>query len=146
MSLTSLNPENIYLVDLNFMNQTHFEEVEMVNALMEQVNARLSGEQNNILISQQLAQWLQHTQAHFARENQLMQETDFPAFSIHSDEHNIALNRMQTVIDAWEQNQDIELLKDYVFTLWPNWFKAHISTMDKMTAEFAVSNGYKEAS
>ena len=144
MSLTSLNPENIYLVDLNFMNQTHFEEVEMVNALMEQVNARLSGEQNNILISQQLAQWLQHTQAHFARENQLMQETGFPAFSIHSDEHNIALNRMQTVIDAWEQNEDIELLKDYVFTLWPNWFKAHISTMDKMTAEFAVNNGYTE--
>ena len=145
MTLTRLNPENIFLVDINFMNQTHLEEVKMVNELMETVNAQLSGGQNNLEISQQLAQWLEHTQAHFSRENELMQETQFPAFSIHSEEHGIALNRMQAVIDAWEQNKDIELVKDYIFTLWPNWFKAHVSTMDKMTAEFALQNGYSES-
>ena len=145
MTQTPLNFENIPLVSIQFINQTHLEELEMVNALMERINAQLSGGQNNQEISQQLVQWLEHTQAHFARENKLMQETGFPAFSIHSEEHEIALNRMQTVVDAWQQNKDIELVKDYVFTLWPNWFKAHVGTMDKMTAEFAVNNGYSEA-
>lgn len=126
------------------MNQTHHEEVEIVNALMEIITARLSGNQNESEISQFLAKWLEHTQAHFARENELMQETGFPAFQVHSEEHEIALNRMQTVIDAWQQNKDIELLKDYVFTLWPNWFRAHVSSMDKVTAEFALMNGYSE--
>jgi len=144
MTLTSLNPENIFLVDLNFMNQTHLEEVEMVNVLMKKITDQLSGQQNNSEISQLLAQWLQHTQVHFARENELMQETRFPAFSVHSEEHEIALYRMTTVIDAWELNKDIELVKDFVFTLWPNWFKAHVSTMDKMTAEFALNSGFKE--
>lgn len=144
MTQPRLNPDNIPLVSINFMNQTHQDELVIVNSLMEKIEARLSGNQNDIEISKQLAHWLKHTQAHFARENELMQETGFPAFSVHSDEHEIALNRMQTVIDAWEQNKDIELLKDYVFTLWPNWFRAHVSSMDNITAEFALMNGFSE--
>jgi len=142
MTLSSLNPDSIPLVSIDFMNQTHLEEVEMVNTLMVAVKEKLSGTQNDSEISQQLEQWLEHTKAHFARENELMQETCFPAFPVHADEHDIALNRMKTVVGAWEQNKDIQLLNDYVFTLWPNWFKAHVSSMDKITAEFAVMNGY----
>ena len=144
MTLSSLNPESIPLVSIDFMNQTHLEEVKMVNALMDAITAKRSGTPNDGEITQQLKQWLEHTKAHFARENELMQETGFPAFPVHSDEHEIALNRMQTVVEAWEKNKDLELLNDYVFTQWPNWFKAHVSSMDKITAEFAVMNGYSE--
>ncbi len=144
MTASSLSPENIPLVSINFMNNTHLEEVDMVNNLMLEVKNKLSGKQNDNDISAQLSQWLEHTQAHFARENELMQETGFPAFSVHSEEHEIALNRMQTVVDAWLQNKDIDLINDYVFTLWPNWFRAHVSSMDKVTADFALSNGFVE--
>ena len=152
MTQSPLNFENIPLVSIEFMNRTHHEELEMVNILMEKITARLSDKpsaklsevQNDIEISQLLEQWLEHTKVHFTRENELMQETAFPAYSVHSEEHEIALKRMQTVIGAWQQNKDIDLVKDYVFTLWPNWFKAHVSTMDKMTAEFALNNGFKE--
>ncbi|MBT3203570.1 MAG: hemerythrin family protein [Gammaproteobacteria bacterium] len=144
MTLSSLTPESIPLVSINFMNQTHLEEVDMVNALMDAIRAKQSGTQNDNEISSQLTEWLEHTKAHFARENELMQETGFPAMPVHVDEHEIAFNRMQTVVTAWEQNKDLDLLNDYVFTLWPNWFKAHVSSMDKITAEFALMNGFSE--
>ncbi len=144
MTLTSLDPEDIPSVCIDFMNRTHQEEVEIVNSLMKKVAARLSGKQVDTEISQQLMQWLEHTQAHFARENALMQETGFPAFPVHSREHEIALDRMQTVVNMWQENNDIENLQDYVFNLWPNWFVAHLNTMDKVTAEYALMNGYTE--
>ncbi len=144
MILDSLSPENMPSVCIDFMNRTHLEEVEIINSLMKKINARLSGEQNDTEISKQLMHWLEHTQAHFARENELMRETGFPAFPVHSGEHENALNHMQTVIGNWQENNDIEGLQDYVFDLWPNWFVAHLSTMDKVTAEYALMNGYTE--
>jgi len=144
MTQPYLNPETIPLVSINFMNQTHQEEVVMVNTLIQEINDRLSGKQNDSEISQQLNEWLEHTKAHFSRENELMQETGFPAFPVHSEEHEMALSGMQKVVDTWLQNKDIKLLKDYVFSQWPNWFMAHVSSMDKITAEFALMNGYSE--
>jgi hemerythrin len=142
MSLTSLTPENIPSVAIDFMNQTHMEEVEIVNSLMKKVIARVSGEQNDTEISQQLKIWLEHTQAHFARENDLMQKTAFPAYLVHSGEHEKALKLMQTVIDDWHQNKNVEHLHNYVFSLWPDWFIAHVNSMDKVTAEYALMKGY----
>ena len=144
MSLTNLTPENIPSVSIDFMNQTHMEEVEIVNSLMKKVNIRLSGEQNDTEISRQLKVWFEHTQAHFARENELMQKTAFPAYPVHSGEHENTLKLMQTVIDDWHRNKDIDRLQNYVFNLWPNWFMTHVNSMDKVTAEYALMNGYTE--
>lgn len=144
MSSTSLSPENIPSVSIDFMNQTHKEEVAIVNSLMEKIKARLSGEQNDTEISEQLKDWFEHTQAHFARENDLMQKTAFPATPVHSGEHEKALKLMQTVLEDWHQNKNVDRLHDYVFNQWANWFVAHVNSMDKVTAEYALMNGYTE--
>lgn len=144
MTLETLNSDNIFLVDIDFMNKTHQEEITLVQGIMEHIKNHLSGDENRSAISAKLLEWLRHTEAHFSRENQLMQETHFPAFTQHSDEHKNALYRMQSVVDAWEHSHDIEQLKDYVFTLWPNWFRTHVASMDNITAAYAVQNGYKE--
>jgi len=142
MSLTSLSPENIPSVGIDFMDQTHREEVEIVISLKQKIKNRLSAEQDETEITQLLKLWLEHTQAHFARENELMLETGFPAYSVHSGEHENALKHMQTVMDDWHQNKNIDRLKDYVFSLWPDWFMMHVNSMDKVTAEYALMNGY----
>ena len=142
MSSTRLSPENIPSVGIDFMNRTHMEEVEIVTSLMEKVNERLSGEQNETEISQQLKLWLEHTQAHFDRENELMQKTAFPAYPVHSGEHENALALMRSVVDDWHQNRNVEQLHNYVFNVWPDWFMAHVNSMDKVTAQYALMNGY----
>ena len=143
-SKTILERETIPRVDLDFMNKTHFEEIEMVKELGKLVDSFIvnDNQKNQNVLTQKLNAWLDHTTAHFERENNLMQETGFPAYSIHNDEHNTALNQMKNVINAWIKNQNIELVQDYIFSLWPAWFDQHVNTMDMMTAKFAVMNGY----
>jgi len=140
-----LKPEQIPNIELDFMNNTHFEEIEMVKDLGELVNTLMDDNTNKHIqnsLSQKLNAWLEHTIAHFERENELMKETGFPAYSIHKNEHEIALEQMRDKINNWTKNQNIELIQDYIFSLWPIWFNQHVNTMDMMTAKFAVNNGY----
>jgi hemerythrin len=145
---TILDAKTIPLVEIDFMNNTHIEELEVVNKLgllistYQENNKHTDDEVSQI--SSSLKAWLDHTIPHFSRENELMQKTGFPAYAIHSQEHEIALDRMKGIIQAWVQNQDINLLADYVFTQWPAWFNGHVDSMDMMTAKFAKMNGFSE--
>jgi hemerythrin len=145
---TILDAETVPHVEIDFMNNTHFEEIDMVKALGEKISAYQENDNHSDAeinqISKELRAWLDHTIPHFERENELMRETGFPAYGVHSEEHQIALERMKTVINAWEENQDIDLLADYVFTMWPQWFNGHVNSMDMMTAKFAKMNGFNE--
>lgn len=132
-----LTAETIPHVALDFMNNRHFEELEILNALGKLI------EQGDDLaaITAAIVVWLEHTMAHFARENALMIEINFPMISMHSSEHSRVLLEMNTVSTTWQQTYDIDALADYVFSTWPNWFDTHVSSMDMITAKFAVMNG-----
>ena len=135
-------------VALDFMNNTHAEEVDMVKTVGELIDQYQHAEPPDEALIQQisdsLASWVEHTDAHFARENELMQETGFPAYGIHAEAHEIAFNQLKDVAQHWQDNKSIDELADFVFSLWPNWFDNHVSTMDMMTAKFAVMNGFIE--
>ncbi len=137
-----VSSKDIPVVCIDFMNQTHLEEVEIVSSLIHEINSRQSNMQNDTQISQQLSHWYEHTLMHFTRENELMQETAFPAFLVHSKEHETALSTMRSEIDIWQEQKNVERLENYLSVQWPNWFKGHVSTMDKVTAEYAVKSGY----
>ena len=132
-------------VEIDFMNNTHAEEIEMVKDLGELIstyeNGSVNTEEDAKEITLRLNSWLEHTVAHFERESKLMQETGFPAYGVHAGEHEVALDRMKSVVQAWEQNADTEILADFTFSFWPNWFNQHVNSMDMMTARFAVMNG-----
>jgi len=140
------NRNSIPQVDLNFMNKTHFEEVEMVKELGDLITSCQECSDNNKSneITKTLKNWFKHTEAHFARENALMLKTHFPAHSIHSQEHESALNMLSTIINEWQAGHNLDALAEYVFVSWPNWFNRHVDTMDTITAHFAVMNGYTE--
>ena len=145
ISTIILKQENIPKVSLDFMNNTHFEELEMVKEIGEFVNTlKINNTKIHIQesLSETLNAWLKHTIEHFKHENELMKVTGFPAYSIHKKEHKIALERMKKVINTWGKEKDISLIHDYIFSFWPAWFTQHVNTMDMMTAKFAVSTGY----
>lgn len=144
-----LETATIPRVNLTFMDTTHIEEIEMVKALGELITVYQAADSDDLSdqdankISQALMLWIKHTIAHFERENELMQQVDFPAYPIHLQEHEIALNRMKRMVRLWQTHKDIEPLSDFIFSFWPNWFNAHVNSMDTMTARFAVMNGYR---
>jgi len=145
-----LDAETMPRVDIEFMNNTHVEEIEMVKELGKLIAAYqdsdMPTDSETKQISQSLENWLQHTQAHFQRENELMLETQFPMLPVHSGEHETALENMAGMVKAWQSSNDIEPVAEYVFNLWPTWFNDHVNSMDMITARFAVINGFDSQS
>ena len=120
-------------VALDFMNTVHCEELTLVQSISGLID---TGSPDNNKISELLDQWVTHTEQHFERENRYMQEYRFPAYPVHSNEHDAALKQIRQVQQQWNQQQDLEPLKQYLQSDWPAWFKNHISTMDFITAQF----------
>ncbi|PHS26144.1 MAG: hypothetical protein COA83_03655 [Methylophaga sp.] len=139
-----LDVETIPRVDLDFMNNTHFEEVAMVNSLGELIDDYQQSERDKVALTQALDDWLQHTQTHFTRENELMIDIGFPMYPMHSGEHSRVLEDMKDKLVLWKQQHDIDLLAQYVFIDWPLWFEAHVNSMDMITARFTLMNGYQQ--
>jgi len=133
-------------VDIDFMNNTHYDELVMVQKLGQLISAYQHNDQPKESDTEQVTAsfiaWLEHSRAHFSRENTLMKEVEFPMYQVHYSEHERVLAEMLQVANNWQKTRDIELLVHYVFSAWPTWFNGHVNTMDMMTAQFAVMNGY----
>ena len=134
------------LVGLDIMNNTHFEEIEMVKELGESVN-RYRDVGRSVIneesrITGLLVAWLEHTQVHFSRENKLMETIGFPMIDMHMGEHVRVLAEMTHIVSVWQANKGIESVAEYVFEIWPRWFEQHVETMDMITAQFAMMHGY----
>ena len=129
-----LDPTQIPLVAMDAMNEVHREELEIVNHISSAI-----AENNTANITELCTQWLEHTKAHFERENNLMETHSFPAFHCHHGEHVEALQGLEEVIAAWQATADIESLSHYVREVWPKWYLQHIATMDTVTSAFIKS-------
>jgi hemerythrin len=128
------------------MNNTHFDELVMVQKLGRLISTYqksiAASKYDTQQITQEFENWIEHSHDHFSQENALMREVEFPMYQIHSTEHERVLAEIQFVYATWKNTGDIETLANYVFFTWPTWFITHINTMDLITAQFAVMNGY----
>lgn len=113
------------------MNEVHREELDIVNSINNAICAK-----DVEKVTHLCQQWWEHTQAHFERENGFMQTYNFPAFHCHHTEHENALQTLDSVIKAWQENQDLTALSAYVTQTWPDWYINHISTMDTVTSAY----------
>lgn len=126
-----LNDEDIPQVAMAAMNDVHREELHIVN----HVNAAILAN-DPIKISQLCQEWLEHTKAHFAKENAMMEKYNFPAYHCHFGEHVEALQLLESVITSWNDEKDLENLSQYIRDIWPKWYVTHISSMDTVTSIF----------
>ena len=128
--------EDIPQVSQSFMNETHKEDVDIINALFEEVLAFEKGGSSTDKIDTKYQEWITHTIAHFSTEEEEMLETAFPPYPMHKGEHDRVLAQMKEVFDAWVKQRDIKILKTYFIEVIPEWLVAHISTMDAITANY----------
>lgn len=113
------------------MNRVHAEEVELLNTLEKYLDAKDSEG-----IEKTLDEMLEHTREHFANEERLMREVNFPPYTIHKSEHDRALNEFQFVVMDWRNRKDNVILRNYFLETIPAWLTQHIASMDMMTAQF----------
>lgn len=131
-----IEPHEIPQVDMEFMNEVHKEDVEIINTIFEQILNYDGSEKNALKIDKLYEKWIEHTIEHFHNEEIKMQEMRFPPYLAHKGEHDRALQEMKELFTTWKNNRDIKTLKIYFIEILPAWLHTHISTMDTVTARF----------
>ena len=119
-------------VALDFMNTVHCEELLITQRLYEALKVEQGDEQIDTL----LQAWVEHTVAHFAREERLMLAHGFPPYPVHQGEHELALETLRKVQSDWLSGRNRAELEQYIKYDWSRWLFNHISTMDMVTANF----------
>jgi hemerythrin len=131
-----IDHDDIPQVSQDFMNNTHSEEVTLINALFEEILAYENDQKDSNTVDTMYQAWIEHTVEHFTTEEVEMIEAQFPAFPMHKQAHDDALKQMNEVFDTWKKSKEVKILKMYFIEVIPQWFVAHVSTMDAMTANY----------
>jgi len=133
-----LDKKQLPLVAMEFMNDVHTEDIDIINQIFEQLlkyEQSKKSEDKEKLISL-YKHWYEHTIEHFKGEEVMMEEKRFPPYPMHKGEHEYGLKRMDEVFNTWQETDDISTLKVYLIEELPKWLIHHIKTMDTVTAMF----------
>jgi hemerythrin len=86
------------------------------------------------------AEFFHHLKEHFEREEGLMQDSGFPAYLIHRNEHRRVLAEFER-FQARISGGNLAMARAYVAEIVPNWFATHLATMDAATAAYIRQAG-----
>ncbi len=123
------------------MNATHEEEIALINGLDDLISAKLAGEDVEAALAEAIEAFRQHVEQHFANEEALMQQFNFPVFPIHKGEHDRVRQLVHSICDNWQDSAGFEDFVEFIRVELPDWLNEHVSTMDMVTAHFLSEQG-----
>ena len=124
--------QELPLVSLKSMNEVHFEEVAILNTLLEQLDNKSDFE----TLSKSLDRLLEHMQEHFSGEEKLMKETHYPSLQMHKSDHDKVLNQTRYAEMEWRNKKDEDALREYLEDEIVLWLDQHIKAMDTPMADY----------
>ncbi|MDD4964837.1 MAG: hemerythrin family protein [Gallionella sp.] len=123
-------------VALDFMNRDHAE----FAAMYDHILCLLTQDKADEAIEAALSRLFQYTQHHFAEEEQAMQAAQFPPYPMHKMEHDRVLAILAQQVSAWQQMQDVVVLREFFEVALTQWFTQHVGMMDKVTAQYIAQH------
>ena len=81
-----------------------------------------------------LSQLLEHTRTHFAYEEQLMSQYNYPGYEAHKSEHNRLMQHLVNLVERYENGE--LLLSFFVVLELKEWATVHIEKSDKPLGAF----------
>ena len=120
------------LVSLQSMNTVHHEEMQLLSTLLSTLNTST----DTTAITESFELLLTHMQEHFASEEKLMQEAQYPSFRMHKGDHDKVLNEARYVEMEWRNRKDADALREYLEEELAVWLEQHIKAMDTPMADF----------
>lgn len=126
-----ITQEQLPLVAMPSMNDTHLEDIIIINRLSSAIDTQKSEE-----VAKIFAELVEHTIAHFSGEEEMMREKMFPPYPVHKGEHDRALNELKSVTKHFYESKDLDFAKRYVDGTLTPWLVNHIETLDTVTAMF----------
>ncbi|MDA9983424.1 bacteriohemerythrin [Gammaproteobacteria bacterium] len=124
-----------YSVGIKTIDEEHKNLLRLINNLQSAVRY-YTGEEFE---RRALAELIEYTKVHFAREEDLMKKYGFPGYEEHKRQHVEMTARAQKMVSRYEQ--DALGAMDEISTFLRDWLINHINGTDQQYSEFLISKG-----
>ena len=124
-----------YNVNVEEIDLQHRRLLELVNNLHASVEARKEKDD----LKAMLVELVEFTAEHFATEERLMQEHDYPEYKRHRKEHKTLLKHMNELVHMVSRGKSPTFYSDYDVST--DWALLHIAEQDKQMGEFLNGRG-----
>ena len=126
-----IRQDQLSMVALPSLNNTHLEDMIIINKLSLAVQNK-----DTVLTGSTLAEFIQHTIAHFSNEEEMMREKEFPSVEEHKAQHDRILHELKSVEKRFNEENDFLLISAYVDGSLTPWLLHHVQTLDTKMALF----------
>lgn len=125
-----MTQDELPILKVASMNDTHLEEMLLVNALS---NAAYSRDIEGVATAIQAL--YEHTVTHFENEEKLMLESNFADFAPHKAEHDRHIHELKSLIKYYDKNREPKAVIAYIAGNLERWLIHHMDTMDRAAAD-----------
>lgn len=117
------------------MQKTHENEVKILNTIDTLATSCYLGENKEEELVQKIDEYITHVHEHFANEERLMRDYDFPKYDMHKTAHDMFLEELDHAIKYWKRYDDISKITNFVRKA-PEWIVLHVNTVDAPTSTY----------
>lgn len=127
--------EQVEEMSVEQMQQTHENEIKILNEIeklafgFDRKTVELS------VLEKKLDEYIDHAHKHFANEECLMLEYDFPSYDMHKTAHDMFLLDLESAVRQWKKFGDIKKIINFVYKT-PEWIVLHVNSVDAPTADY----------
>ena len=130
--------EQVEYMSVDEMQKTHEDEIKIINEIDKLALGYERGTIELDELENKLDEYIAHVQAHFANEERLMQEYDFPAYEMHKMAHDMFLTDLQYATRQWKEFGNIKKILNFIAKT-PEWIVMHVNSVDAPTADYLAS-------
>ncbi|MCH9814135.1 MAG: hemerythrin family protein [Epsilonproteobacteria bacterium] len=136
--------EQVEYMSVEQMQQTHEDEIKILNEIDKLAIFYERGEAKKEDLEAKIDEYIAHVKAHFANEERLMEEYDFPSYDMHKMAHDMFLIDLQYSTKQWKEFGDINKMVNFIRKS-PEWIVLHINTVDAPTSAYIAEKMALEA-
>jgi len=130
-----LYAEQLEFMMVDSMQEKHESEIKLLNEIDKMAILLQRGEGTLEALEAKVQEYSEHVKEHFASEERLMQEYDFPSFEMHKMAHDMFLVDLAYATKQWKHYGDINKMVNFVRKT-PEWLVMHVNSVDAPTADF----------
>jgi len=127
--------EQLEDMDLEQMQTTHEDEIKILNEIDTLAIMHTMGKATLEELESKINAYIAHVKVHFANEEKLMREHDFPKYDMHKTAHDMFLVDLEYAVNQWKRYENIEKITNFVRRT-PEWIVLHVNTVDAPTSAY----------
>lgn len=135
--------EQVEYMNVEEMQETHESEIKILNEIDKLATMYEIHKSEPDELEAKIEEYIVHVKKHFANEERLMQEYDFPSYEMHKLAHDMFLADLDYAIKQWKGFGGIKKIINFVRKT-PEWIVMHVNSVDAPTANYLATKMHKD--